>query len=446
MRSMKPTIGCFLSILSLSVGTLYSQQKTLTLDQAIQTALAQNLNVVQAQNNVESAQASSLAAHGNYLPTLSASGSWSRSQTEGPVYFQGQAIPAPAQTSNNFSTGLDLNYVIFDGFRREGSLNRATSNAVATEQTSTRTRQAIVYQTQGSYINILRNEQLVKVTEENLKRDQRQLERITESNRVGSLSLADVYRQQSQVAADELALINSQNDYDKAKADLMALIGLDVSEEYQFVDPTVSTEIPQTELDSSAEQYKRFADLSQRALSSRPDYQSATESFHASESGVTSARSGYFPTISASAGYSLSNPEFSNLSDNKRLTWGINLRWNLFDGFQTNEALQSAIVVRRNAEISLKQTERNINVEMKKALLDLDAARKGYEVSQKGLVSATEDRKIAEERYNLGAGTLLDLLTANAGLVNAQANKVNSSYNYIIAKRNVEYVLGDRTY
>lgn len=421
-----------------------AQTKTLTLEQARQIALERNLNVAQAQNNIESAQAGVLAATGRYLPTLSASGGWRRNQYEGPVNFNGVIFPNSKTVTNNFSTGLDLNYVVFDGFAREGNYTRSSADAIATEQTAARTRQSIVFQVESAYLNVLRNEQLVKVSEENLKRDQRQLERITESNRVGALSRADVYRQQSQVASDELNLINAQNSFDKAKADLIALIGLDVTDDYLVADQSISTEIAQSELESAS--YSNAKELAQRAIEKRPDYAGANEAVRAAEGNMSAARSGYFPTISASAGYGFSNSELSKLTDNKSIDWGIGLRWNIFDGFGTNQQLQAAQVQRKNAELALEQTERNINVEVKKALLDLDAARKGYEVTLKGLTSATEDRKIAEERYNLGAGTLLDLLTANAGLVNAQANKVNSVYNYIIAKRNVEYAIGERAY
>ena len=336
--------------------------------------------------------------------------------------------------------------MIFDGFAREGSFNRATSNSVSVEQQASRTRQSTVFQVESNYLNVLRTEQLVKVDVENLKRDRRQLERITESNRVGALSLADVYRQQSQVAADELALITDQNNFDKARADLKSLIGLNVAEEYSFGDPTITPELSPADFDSVTNKYRNFKEISERALTARPDYMSAREALSAAESGVSIARSGYFPSISASAGYGLSNNELSRISENKSLSWGLNFRWSLFDGFSTNQSLQTATMGRRNAELSLVQAERDINVQLKKALLDLEAARKQYEVSQKGLVSATEDRKIAEERYNLGAGTLLDLLTANAGLVQAEANKVNAVYNYIISKRNVEYAIGERTY
>ncbi|MEO8167474.1 MAG: TolC family protein [bacterium] len=438
--------------LILCVAMASAQGNSLTLVQARQTALERNLSVAQAENNIEAAQAGVLAATGGYLPTLSASAGWTRSQNDVPPgsYFDqvtNQIITTSGRTvGNNFSTGLSLNYTIFNGFYREGNYTRASSNSIATEQTAVRTRQSIVYLVESSYLNVLRNEQLVRVSEENLKRDQRQLERITESNRVGALSRADVYRQQSQTASDELLLINAQNNFNKAKADLLALIGLDVNVNYVIADSSISLEIAQSELEATSAQYASYTALSQRAIEKRPDYAGAEESVRAAEGGVSSARSGYFPTVSAFAGYNMNGNQLSKISTQKNTNWGLSFRWNIFDGFGTNYSLQSAQVQRRNAELGLQQTERNIGVEVKKALLDLDAARKGYEVSVKGLKSATEDRKIAEERYNLGAGTLLDLLIANAGLVNAEANKVNSVYNYIISKRNVEYAIGERTY
>ncbi|MBI4548109.1 MAG: TolC family protein [Ignavibacteriae bacterium] len=445
-------ISSFIILLLFIIEAFAQQTKTYTLNEAINLALERNLSVVQAQNNVESAQARVLAAYGNYLPALSAFGGWNRTQNDRAAsstqIIGGQALSFPASFSvtNNFSTRVDLSYVLFDGFAREANFNSASASALSTEQQAARTRQSIVYQVENAYLNVLRKEQLVKVSEENLKRGRRQLERITESNRVGALPLADVYRQQSQVAADELNLITAQNDYEKAKADLVALIGSDMAQEHNFSDPSISPETNQTELDSTKEMYSNFHELTQRSLANRPDYMATKESFRSAEAGVTAARSGYFPTISASAGYSLSNTELSTLRNNKNIAWGINIRWNLFDAFQTNQSLQSAIADQHNAEVAMRQAERDIGVEVKKALLDLEAARKGVEVSQKGLRSAMEDRKIAEERYNLGAGTLLDLLTANAGLVNAQANNINASYFYIIAKRNLEYVIGERTY
>jgi outer membrane protein len=442
------------------------QPVVLTLDKAVELALGKNVSIIQAQNNVDASRSGYLAAIGTYLPTLTASAGWGRNQSETPTYTSTTPVYQWVRTatdsfyvptsfrqvdaggkdvSTSYSAGLDLSYTIFDGFRREANLNSKSATLTASEQTSVRTQQAIRFQIEATYLNVLRDEQLVKVNAENLKRDRQQLERITESNRVGALSLADVYRQQSQVAADELNLITAQNTFDKAKADLVALIGLDVQQEYSFADPTVTTEISQQNLDAWKDKLKNAEQLYKQALESRPDYIAAKASYDASQSGVTSARSGYIPQVRAYAGYSLANSEFSKLNENKNINWGVNLSWNIFDAFQTNQSMQSAIVSRKNSEVSLRQTERDINVEVMKALLDIDAARKGVEVSQKGLKSATEDQKIAEEKYNLGAGTLLDLLTANASYVNAAANLINSSFSYITAQRNLDYVIGGRS-
>ena len=419
----------------------------LTLDQAVGLAFENNTSILKASNNVKAANSGVLAAYGSYLPTISASGGWNRSQSDreaGEEFILGQVIPVPASTAvrNNFSVGVSASYTLFDGLRRESSFIQSKANATATEQTAIRTNQSIRYQVESTYLNVLRLEKLVTVSEENLKRDRRQLERITESNRVGALSLADVYRQQSQVASDELNVINAQNAYDNAKADVVALIGLDVSKEYRFADASISTSVDAAELASSQDLIKGIGDIVKNAMGSRPDYVAAKEGYRIADWNVVSARSGYLPSLSASANYSMSNEKFQDLNNNKTYSWGISLRWSIFDAFQTNEAIQTAIAQRRNSETNLTQLEREIAVEVKKALLDMEAARKQVDVSAKGLQSATEDRKIAEERYNLGAGTLLDLLIANAGLVNAEANSINASYNYIIAKRNLEFVIG----
>lgn len=429
-----------------------AQIRNLTLSDVRQTALENNISVIQALNNIDAAQSNVTAAYGRYLPTLSASGGWNRYQTDrpgtDPFIVGGVVIPGSSGFSvdNDFRAGLNLNWVLFDGLAREGSKSQATANANSTDLQSTRTRQTVVFQVDQMYLNVLRTQQLVKVAEENLKRDLRQLERIEESNKVGALSLADVYRQQSQVAADELALINAQNDYDKAQADIVALIGLDVSRTYTFDDPLVVEAIKQTAAELEGTEGYDFEALVDSAFYYRPDYNGTRELVNSTESAVTSAQSGYWPRISAGAGYAIQNNEFNDIARNRSMNWGINFDWSLFDGFSTNQAVQFAEVERRNAEINLVQSERDIRVEIKKALLDLDAARKGVEVTQKGLVSAKEDLRIQQERYNLGAGTLLDLLTASAGLVNAEASRINAIYSYIVSKRNIDYVVGDQIY
>jgi outer membrane protein len=451
MKRMSLFVCVFIAV---AVGTGFAQPQTLTLQQSIQIALEKNIDVVRSQNAIQSADGRVLAAYGAYLPTLSASGSWSRNQVDNQagvrnVGGQNQATSAYFSVANNFSTGLNLNYTIFNGFGRESNFKSAQASAMSATDQNTRARQSVTNQVENAYVNVLRNEQLVKVTDENLKRDQRQLDRITESNKVGSLALADVYRQQSQVASDEFNVISSQNAYDQSKTDLIALIGMDPSAEYQIADPAISTTIAQAELDSAKQTILNDRALYDKALAARPDFRSAKQDVDAADAGVTSARSNYYPSVSAYLGYSIYNDHLSPLADlsaNKNINWGVNFSWSLFDAFRTNQSLQAALATKRTTDAALSQLERTVVVDVKKALLNLEAARKLVETSQTGLVSATEDRKIAEERYNLGAGTLLDLLTANAGLVNAEVNNISAVYSYVVAKRNLDFVIGERTY
>ena len=434
--------------------SVYAQgpgQRQLTLSDAMRIGLEQNVDIRIAANRVESAGNDVTSAWGAYVPQLYARASFSRNGISSPETFQdfeGNRIffPRTEKYNTTYNTGFGVVYTLFDGFNREANLSTAiTSEDQATQQFH-RTRQFTAYTVQSTYLNVLRNEQLVKVAEENLKRDGRQLERITESNRVGASSVADVYRQQSIVANDEVNLIGAQNTYDKSKADLLNLLALDPGADYTIADPEIDEQIRQA--NSAPPVVESFNDLALRALDSRPDYLSTKYGVDLAENGVTRAWSFYYPSLSVSGGYSTRAEELSPAFDwnNRASNVGLTLSWQLPEIFGSLTRIQNANISKRSADLQLEQKERNVRVEVKKAMLDLEAASKQLDATQKSLVSAEQDRRVAEERYNLGAGTLLDLYIANANYVNAQANNVNANYNFVISRRNLEYVVGERVY
>ncbi|MEE9187395.1 MAG: TolC family protein [Bacteroidota bacterium] len=345
-------------------------------------------------------------------------------------------------TTNTFRTSASAGITIFDGFGNTSNLSRARAAALSAEFSLDRMKQTVVFSTTQLYLNILRTEQLLSVAEDNLKRSMRQLERIEESNRIGAVALADVYRQQVVVGNDEVAVIQVKNNYDRAVADLVYYLGLNALDEYRFEDPAIPTTIDTAEFFSVNDQYRDVRSLLDQALDLRPDYHSAIENVNRARSGVTAARAGHFPTVTGFSSYGLSSPEFSQLRDNRTVTWGISISFPIFSGWQVHNAVQQAKVDKKNSEESLNQAQRQIQVDLRISLLDLEAAQKRIEVSEKSVKSAEEDRRIAEERYNLGAGTLLDLLTANAQYTTAVSNKVNAGYDYILSKRQMEYFLG----
>jgi outer membrane protein len=424
-----------------------SQLRTITLDDAVAIALQGNIGILQAENALEAQESNRLSAYGGFLPSINASGNWNRSQSTTAFIPGIGTLPLPVtSTRNSFQTGLSASLTLFDGFANTASLNRAQANVSAASHSLYRTRQQTAYETTQLYLNVLRTRELLKVREENVRRSQKQLERIQEANRVGALSLADVYRQQVQVGSDELALIQAQNDYDKSKADLAFYLSLSVVEDYSIADASIPSDIDTAQLREPDSRYGNYSGLVDQALKVRPDYLGAVESYNAAGSAVAVARSGHFPTISASASYGYTADTLKRLGDNSSTSWGLQISLPLFSGFRVDNQLQQARIAERNAYEAMQQTERRVQVDIRKALLDYEAAKKQIEVTKKSVRSAEEDRRIAEEKYNLGAGTLLDLIIANANYVSAVSNKVNAVYTYNLAKKQVEFAVGTLAY
>ncbi len=293
---MRQTAG-FGLFLALLASTATAQTPRITLGRAVELALDRNFAIKQAANNVQRDQAGVLSAYGNFAPTVSLTSSWSG----GEQYVNGVALGSSDVRS--LSMGLGARMTLFDGFANTSSFTSASATANASEYTLGRTRQTVSSQAQRLYYEVLRTRKLLEIAKLNIDYSSKQLDRVKETARLGSASLVNVYQQQSQVGSDEVRLVQAQNDYDLAQSNLAAYLALDMFQEYTIDDPSIPAEIDSVEM-------VRFRILStdlrsfvDQAFDRRPDYQSAKESFRATQASVTAARSSYYPTISASASY-----------------------------------------------------------------------------------------------------------------------------------------------
>jgi outer membrane protein len=438
--------------------------KVLNLETAVSMALERNVQVIQARNRSDATGMGVQAAYGGLLPTVSASGGWSRQMnwqnTEGGVTII-NGVPVeygPGSTFNafnNYSIGVGASWTLFDGMANISDIDRANANDAAGKFNLERTRQLVILQTNTLFMAVARVYQLLEVANDNLSRSRRQLERISESNKVGAVALADVYRQQVQVGNDELALIQAQTSLATAKADLIAWLGVEYDETGYAIDVSGQpSDIDTAEFTEVNLRYANFDTLVAMGLRQRPDHRATYEAYNAASSSVTIAKAGYLPSITGSASYGYSSSEFGNLVvggiDNPEGDRGANLSLRLsipiFSGFSTMNQVEQAQVQEMNAKEDLEQSKRQIAVDVRKALLTLGQAEKRLIVSKISVNSADMDRKISEEKYNLGAGTLLDMLVATASYTNAVKDKVDAVFDFLLAKKSVEYALGNLTY
>jgi outer membrane protein len=440
---MKLFLASFLILLSASS---ILAQKELTLDQAIRIAIQKNSGLLTQENELAKGESGLTAAYGSFLPTLdlNAGWRWNRSdQAARTTVIDGVNVSVPAgySESRSYNVGANSNVVLFDGLSNFANLSRNQNNVEAIKLSIEAKKQEVVFQTISLYYSITESYQLLKVREEDVKQQQKNLETITERNRLGSVTMADVYQQQVQLGNAELEVIRASNALENAKSNLLYYLGLDVLEDY-----TYSKYLTERELAILAEDidtdYNRINELVKEALENRRDYQAQKLNLNSLYDNLTIARSGHLPSLYGNLNFNAPANTVDELFDSRNFSVGLNLNIPIFSGFSVDNAVQIAEVNAINYEIELKDTERFIKQNLQKSFLDLEAAKKGLVVTEKNVKAAEENLKIEQEKYNLGAGKLLDVLIANTAYQNAQTNYINSQFFYIRTSEELQYNLG----
>jgi outer membrane protein TolC len=157
---------------------------------------------------------------------------------------------------------------------------------------------------------------------------------------------------------------------------------------------------------------------------------------------VRAARSGYWPSLSLSANtaWNASRANDYDLLNQRQVSLG--LRWNLFDRFDRELG-----IVEREASLDVADAEatdarREVAAELTARLAELASARAQIEITGTSVLAATEDLRVQQERYRLGASTIVDLLTSQEALNQAEVDVVVARFAYLRAKAQLEALIG----
>lgn len=418
-----------------------SGEDMLSLNQAVAIALRTNPGLKQKANLVESAQMTALQRQADFYPDLELSASGSQRFGQAMDQATGQAGDRNFETLN---AALSSSVNLFNGFGDVTALKGAKLELAADRESLCREEQVLAFETISMFIEVLTNQELIRVEEENLVANRSQLERVKAFYEAGNRPISDLFQQQAQTSQNELDLLLARRNLDIAKLKLMQTMGLA---------PTVNYRVAALEIESLelALGDDNQGDLSTQALANRPDVKAQQQQVHAAAEQIQQAQAGYWPKIdlfaSLASDYNSLDDEMhfsdQSMDDNTNTSIGISLSIPIFDRFLTRTEVAQARIQQRNEQLALQQLNLQVRLEVGQALEDYRTAQKQLGVAENMLIYARQALDALEERYRVGVSTLVELTQARAQYVAAASDRISARYNLLTQGIAVALYQGD---
>ncbi len=399
-----------------------SEVINVTLDETIQRAFENNRTIKESVAEREQAFWSLSEARRQSNPQIT----WDLSgQKFGGDYYRNYSY------HRSFTNSAGVSVPIYQGGRLKEGRKYARYGLTTADLSLENTMQTIRLQSTIYYFDVLQYRNLIEVYEEEVVTLQEHLRNVNAQFRVGTVAKVDVLESQVELANAMQNLVNIQNQYDVAVAELNNYIGL----------PADTIIRPQDTL--SYRPYNlNLGDCTAYALENRADAAMADYAVKQAESSIRSAKAGWRPSVNGSVSKGFTNENLFSGKLTDQWTVGVSASWNLFDGGITRAQVNQAEAALNRAQELAAQTREQIQLEVQSAFLQLHAAEKNIATTQASVVLGEENYKIAQVRYAAGVGTNLDVMDASRKLTEARSNYFTALYNYNTARASLERYMG----
>jgi len=410
-----------------------AQKPKLTLAEAIERANRVQPSVVQAFGTVRNAEARQRSATGAFIPSLSLNSGIGRSFSEGPQRVDpntGQVISGNS-TNQSVTNSISSNVDLFTGFRRGNEKKAANANRSAAEAGLLNARYTLQLTTTNQFFDVLAAEQLLRVREASVRRAEEQLKVSVALLHAGRGIRPDSLRSVVTLGNAQLQLINAQTALATAEANLGRLVGedgpvgaVDDSAHYAVL-PAVDT-----------------AALRAEAMAQAPSVKAAEASAVSARAAIKVAKASYFPTLNLSANMSLNGSRANDYDFLQGRQFNLGLSWPIFNRFQREQSIVSSQVSADNAAATAAESRRQVLASFTADVAALEAARLRIAITQTSVLAATEDLRVQQERYRLGAATIVDVLTSQEALDQAEVDSVTARFDYVRARAQISALIG----
>ena len=412
----------FLFILLISFSPpLFSEENLLFLNlkKALEIGFENSPELAQMEKELEKAGFDIAINRAAFYPSISLEGGYN-------LYDSPQWNP----DYHRATVGID--YTLYDYGRRLLNLKTAKSERYALEEDYHKVHQNKALEIISAFLSILKNKELVNLSEKRLKRAKTYYQLAEAKLKVGIVSYADLLKSKVEVKSAESDLLSDSNDLSLARIELENLLGLKKEVEYQL-DSRIEFFFPPVSLEESLCE----------ALSKRPEIKGKGEEEMQAEYAYRLAKKDYFPSLSLKGDYDYYlNRELSGYSDTSDWTVYLAVEIPIFDAGIRRSRLKQAKLDQEKLQFSKEELIRDITGEVSTAFFNLQNLEKLMGVQGEEVTAAAESLRLATGRYKEGVGSILEVIDAQMDLVSAETEKVNTFFDYQLAKANLILSLG----
>lgn len=421
------------------------EKQTWSLEDCINYALEKNIQLQQNKISLQESEVDVKTAKAALFPSLSFNTGQNlvnRPYQQNSATVSGtEIISSNNKTTYNGSYSLNAQWTLWNGGQRLNNIKQQKKNQEIAELSVAETENTLKEEITKLFLQILYADESVNINKGTLEVSKATYERAKELFNQGSISKADLAQLESQVGNDEYQLVTSESSLRNYKLQLKQMLELDGTAEMELELPVLDDAKVMQLLPSQEDVY-------QTALANRPEIQSSKLSIDNAKLAISSAKSGYFPTISLSASTSsmTNNSSQNNWVQQMKYGWnnmiGLNISVPIFNNRQTKSAVEKAQFQYNSSLLNLQDKQKGLYTDIETIWLDALNAQQQYAAAEVKLKSSQTSFDMVNEQFKLGMKNTVELLTEKNNLLSAQQQRIQAKYMAILNRTLLDFYAG----